>query len=287
MLIVGDEGHYNGRFPWVTATLIIINVVVYTAQALIGPAFTLGWALVPGELPVLPDLIGSQRVSTADAVPTERREPPSSPQRNPEFPLKDIRPTPILTLFTSLFLHADIYHLIGNMWFLLVFGRNVECALSHLLFLVFYLACGAAAGLAHVISDPYSLIPCIGASGAISGILGAYISIHPFNSIRIWIGAGIIEVPALIVIGIWFILNYLSAFLPDSDVVTGGVAYWAHLGGFTAGFVSLRTLVWCLKCKRRIFGDAVKTPIAPVNDGGPDPYATFLSVQATSKTQKQ
>src|SRR5262249_47414309 len=81
MLIVGDEGHYNGRFPWVTASLIVINVVAYVAQILLGPAFTLGWALVPGELPVLPDLIGSQRVSTADAAPTERRQPPTSPQR--------------------------------------------------------------------------------------------------------------------------------------------------------------------------------------------------------------
>src|SRR5262249_38095793 len=148
--------------------------------------------------------------------------------------------------------------------------------------------CGAAAGIAHAISVPYSLIPCLGASGAISGVMGAYVSIHPFNSIRIWIVAGIIQVPALLVIAIWFVLNYLSAFcLPDSDGNSGGVAYWAHLGGFTTGFVSLRTLVWCLKCKRRIFGDAVKTPVALVNDGGPDPYATFLAMQAASKAQKQ
>src|SRR5262245_397775 len=103
MLIVGDEGHYNGRFPWVTASLIVINVAVYTAQVLSAPAFTLNWALVPGELPILPDLVGSQRVSTAAALPAERREPPTSPPRTFESPLNDIRPTPVLTLFTSLF----------------------------------------------------------------------------------------------------------------------------------------------------------------------------------------
>ena len=196
-MIIGDEGHYNGRFPWVTAALVVINVVVYVAQIVIGPAFTLAYALVPAELPMSRELVEAQHQWATGEV----RAPDDSPEfvitirQNPDDALKDYRPTPVLTLFTCLFLHGDIYHLIGNMWFLLVFGRNVECAMNHGLYLAFYLTCGAAAGLAQAVSDPASVMPCIGASGAISGIMGAYISIHPFNNIKVWLLISIFEAP--------------------------------------------------------------------------------------------
>jgi len=182
-----------------------------------------------------------------------------------------------------------------------VFGRNVECAMNHGRFLAFYIACGLIAGLAHVASDPHSIIPCLGASGAISGIMGAYVSIHPFNKVKIWLGwfFGVIDVPALIVIGIWFLLNYLSAFaMLDDDSHTGGVAYWCHIGGFVAGFVIIRGIVFYLRRQQAAGtlteeepltaadGDLLgskppgEEPLATsVAAGAPDPFATFLSMK--------
>jgi membrane associated rhomboid family serine protease len=193
----------------------------------------------------------------------------------------------VLTLVTSLFLHVDIFHLLGNMWFLLVFGRNVECAMNHVLFLTFYLVCGVAAGVAHTLSDAGSIIPTIGASGAISGIMGAYISIHPLNKIKIWLFIAVVEWPALVVIGLWFVDNYLCAFLSLENAAThGGVAHWAHLGGFVAGFVILRTLVMCLQIKRRVAGRRDK-PSEPAQVEAADPFGTFISVQTVRKMRDQ
>ena len=210
-----------------------------------------------------------------------------------------------------MFLHGDIFHLIGNMWFLLVFGRNVECAMSHGRFLAFYIACGIGAGLAHVVSDPHSIIPCLGASGAISGVMGAYVAIHPFNRIKIWLGwlFGVIEVPALIVIGFWFVLQYLSAFMSlEEDGFNDGVAHWSHVGGFITGFLILRGMVFYLRRQQDQGASAEDEPLAPVEKdilsdglppeqvanplketgvkaGAPDPFATFLSVQTIRKMQ--
>jgi membrane associated rhomboid family serine protease len=285
MYVVGDEGHYNGRFPWVTALLVVVNVAVFSAQVYLTSAFTLAYALVPGELPVLPDLVEAHQPGVKRQVRVVYDVPAPAPVPQPEMEL--YRPPPGLTLFTSMFFHIDVFHLIGNMLFLIVFGRNVECAMNHGLFLFFYLTCGVAAGLAHSISDPFSLIPCIGASGAISGIMGAYVSIHPFNNVKVWILIGILEIPALIVIGIWFVLNYLSAmFALEETVNSGGVAYWAHLGGFAAGFVILRTLILCLQGKRLVAGAAPKAAMSP-GLAAPDPLANFVSVQAVRKMQSK
>src|SRR5205807_5684316 len=104
-------------------------------------------------------------------------------------------------------------HLVGNMWFLVVFGRNVECALDHGRFLLFYVVCGVVGGLLYTINDASSVIPSLGASGAIAGVMGGYLAIHPFNPIALWFGFyfGVIRVPALIVVGGWFLLQYLAA----------------------------------------------------------------------------
>ena len=137
MLILGDEGHYHGRFPWVTASLVVVNVVVYVAQIMLGPGFTLAYALVPAELPNVREMVEAQYHGAAPDL----RGPNDRPklviitnQQHQNAALQYYCPSPVLTLFTSLFLHADIFHLIGNMWFLLVFGRNVECAMNHGLF---------------------------------------------------------------------------------------------------------------------------------------------------------
>jgi membrane associated rhomboid family serine protease len=153
------------------------------------------------------------------------------------------------TILTSMFLHGSWLHLIGNMWFLGIFGRNVECALDHGRFLVFYLACGVAGGLAHVFSDMHSVIPCLGASGAISGIMGAYVSIFPFNKIRLWFGwmLGVVELPAIAVLGFWFLFQYLAAFMELESGVSDGTAYWDHLGGFVAGVAGIWGTIFYLK----------------------------------------
>jgi len=143
------------------------------------------------------------------------------------------------TLFTSMFLHADIFHLGGNMLFLYIFGDNVEDAFGHLRYLLFYLICGLAADFVHILSltTPGELvIPTLGASGAISGVMGAYILMYPKARIQTLVLAYIItvvSVPAVFFLGFWFLLQLLYAWLD----MGGGVAYWAHIGGFVAGTV--------------------------------------------------
>jgi membrane associated rhomboid family serine protease len=304
MLILGDEGHYHGRFPWVTGLLVGINVVVYLAQVFLGEPFTNGFSLVPEEIVTFTDLTGTKYLKVKVAAPGHHdHKGHYHPHfETKHFPIKHYTgPFPIyLTLLTSMFLHANVVHLIGNMWFLLVFGRNVECALDHGRFLAFYIACGICAGLAHVVSDPHSIIPCLGASGAISGVMGAYIAIHPLNNVKIWLGwfFGVIDVPAMIVIGIWFLLNYLSAFaMLDADSPGGGVAYWCHIGGFVAGFLIIRGIVFYLRRQKAAGTLTEEEPLmgiggdqpdsAPPHEevpatgaGAPDPFATFLSMKA-------
>jgi membrane associated rhomboid family serine protease len=317
MLILGDEGHYHGRFPWVTASLIVINVLVFSLQIALGESFTNGFSAVPEEIITFRDLTGTKYHKVKFEVPGHRDFKGNYHPRfeTREFPVKHYHgPFPIfLTLFTSMFMHGDVFHLIGNMWFLLIFGRNVECAMSHGRFLAFYTACGIAAGLSHVFSDMHSIIPCLGASGAISGVMGAYVSIHPLNKIKVWLGwlIGVLEVPAIIIIGIWFVLQYISAMveLDDERFGGGGVAYWAHLGGFAAGFAILRGMVFHLRRQQDQGLTTEAEPLAPVEEGfapvgvtedviedplergvkagAPDPFATFLSVQTVRKIKEQ
>lgn len=149
----------------------------------------------------------------------------------------------VLTLLTSLFLHGGIAHLLGNMWFLWIFGNNIEDRLGRFRFLLFYLLCGAAAGAVHVASGPQSLIPTIGASGAIGGVLGAYVLLYPWARILTLVLIFFIEVPAWIFLGVWLLLQWLGAqeqMFFSQDRTMGGVAYWAHIGGFLAGFLFVR-----------------------------------------------
>jgi len=148
----------------------------------------------------------------------------------------------VLTIFTSMFIHADILHIVGNMLFLYVFGDNIEDALGHVQYLLFYFACGLAATAADFLSDPYSQMVAIGASGAISGVLGAYIVLYPYARIRTVVTLGfffyIARIPAIFFLGVWFLYQLLYASTPD----VSGVAYWAHIGGFLAGFLLIRIL---------------------------------------------
>ncbi|HEY4123000.1 MAG TPA: rhomboid family intramembrane serine protease [Rhizomicrobium sp.] len=143
----------------------------------------------------------------------------------------------LLTIFTSLFVHGGLMHLGGNMLYLWVFGNNVEDAMGHARYLLFYLLCGVAAALTMAFISPYSLIPVIGASGAISGVLGAYVLLYPRAKVRVIVPLGIIFFPfrigAMWVVGFWFVLQLFNAVV--SDASQPGVAWWAHVGGFLVG----------------------------------------------------
>ncbi len=153
----------------------------------------------------------------------------------------------VLHVFTSMFLHGGWMHLIGNMWFLWLFGNNIEDSMSRPRFLVFYLACGVAAALAQVYAEPDSIIPMVGASGAISGVMGAYLILYPRVRIFTFITLGFffttVALPAWVMLVYWMALQFLGSFASTVAPEGGGVAYWAHIGGFVAGVVLIKLFV--------------------------------------------
>lgn len=146
-------------------------------------------------------------------------------------------------LITSIFLHGSWMHLIGNMWFLWIFAGSIEDRIGHFRFIIFYLACGIAGTLAHIHTNPASNIPTIGASGAISGILGAYFILYPFArilaAVPIFFFIYFVKVPAFFFLGLWFLIQFFSGTSPITaeESAAGAVAWWAHIGGFTAGII--------------------------------------------------
>ena len=194
--------------PWVTWGLIAACVGVYALQAT-GSAreagqMIYGFGLIPASLTGAGEL-------------------------HPEL----VRVPPWATLFTSQFLHAGLMHLIGNMLFLWVFGDNVEDSLGHARFLAFYLVCGLVAALAHTLADPSSQVPTIGASGAVSGVLGAYLLLHPKARVLVPIWIIPVYLPAFWLLIFWFV--YQIVFAAMTETGGAGVAWWAHIGGFLAG----------------------------------------------------
>jgi membrane associated rhomboid family serine protease len=201
MFPIGDDDSGSRTVPLVTYALIIANVLFFVVEMNGGDAFIMKWAFVPSRFVANP--VG-------------------------DFP----------TLFTSMFMHAGWLHLGGNMLYLWIFGDNVEDRFGHARFVIFYLLCGLGATFAQLVFSLGSNIPNLGASGAIAGVLGAYILMFPQGSVRVLQGQRIIHVPALIVIGLWIALQLFSGIGSISNTAdTGGVAYMAHIGGFAAGFV--------------------------------------------------
>ncbi len=199
MLPIGDDNSQRRRFPIITYALMAINIFVFILELMGGDAFIYAWSFIP--LRFL-----------------------SSPIDG------------IITLFTSMFLHAGWMHLGGNMLYLLIFGDNVEDRFGHFKFLVFYVLCGLAAGLAQYAVSLYSESPTLGASGAIAGVLAAYLILFPGKRVRVILAVWIVNLPALLVIGAWIIIQLVSGLGTLSDATaTGGVAYMAHIGGFAAG----------------------------------------------------
>jgi membrane associated rhomboid family serine protease len=154
----------------------------------------------------------------------------------------------LITLFTSMFLHGGWLHFLGNMLYLWIFGDNVEDRLGHGRFVLFYLVCGSAAALAHVWVNPESTVPTIGASGAIAGVMGAYFVLYPHSRVLalvpLFIIWEIVEVPAIIFLGIWFVMQFFSGIgsLARTGIESGGVAFWAHIAGFVAGIAGVLVL---------------------------------------------
>jgi membrane associated rhomboid family serine protease len=225
MLPIGDENE-RGRGPaFVSLAIIGLNVAVFlllqdagTSQA--GAEFTYGFSTVPFEIVNQVDLVEPQPVPIGGETVLVPQEP---------------GPSPIwLTLFTSMFMHASWLHLAGNMLFLWVFGDNVEHRVGHGLFVVFYLLVGLIATVAHILVDVDSVVPTLGASGAISGVLGAYFVMFPTNRVNVFLFRGIVPVPAIVAIGMWAVLQ-VSAGFGDLTGEAGGVAYAAHIGGFVGG----------------------------------------------------
>src|SRR5208337_2893502 len=195
-------------FPFVNVMLIVANVVVFLYQVTLPPhaykAFVMEYATVPARIPAY--LAGHAPASLA-----------------------------LYPLFTSMFLHGGLMHLLGNMLFLYIFGDNIEDQFGHFAYLVFYVACGIGSGLLHVLFNWHSALPAIGASGAISGVMGAYAVYFPRHQILTFFFIFLIPVPAIFILGYWFVLQFLEGIGSLGGGATGGVAIWAHVGGFLMG----------------------------------------------------
>ncbi len=201
MLPIGDDNSTRRTVPFVTYALIVLNVLFFFVELSGGEAFIVRWAFVPSRF--LANPIGD-----------------------------------FLTLFTSIFMHAGWVHLGGNMLYLWIFGDNVEDRFGHIQFTIFYLLCGLAATFAQLAFSLGSNVPNLGASGAIAGVLGAYMLMFPRQQVKVLVGRIVTPVSALIVIGLWIVLQFFSGIGSIANTAdTGGVAYMAHIGGFIAGFV--------------------------------------------------
>ena len=201
LLPIGDDNSARRVFPFITYLLILVNVIFFIVELALGDAFIVQWSFIP------------QRFLANPAG---------------EF----------LTIFTSMFMHAGWLHIVGNMLYLWIFGDNVEDNFGHVKFLIFYLLCGLAATFAQMVFSMHSEIPNLGASGAIAGVLGAYILMFPKGRVKVLLGFRVVQVPALIVLGLWIVLQFFSgigSIMSQTD--EGGVAYMAHIGGFITGFI--------------------------------------------------
>jgi len=213
------------RFAIVTLILIVLNCAVFIYELTLGPtggeAFLLSFAFIPKRL-FYPDTVISGTIPAT------------------------------ATLFTSMFLHGGWLHIAGNMLYLWIFGNNVEDATGRVRFFIFYVLCGLFAAYVHAFMNQSSLTPMIGASGAISGVLGAYLLLYPRARVVTLVILGFyirtVEVPAMIVLGLWFVLQFLSALVSSGS--GGGVAWYAHIAGFAAGII----LIGLFKRRDVLFG---------------------------------
>jgi membrane associated rhomboid family serine protease len=228
MFPIGDDNSEITVTPYVNYLFIGINILVFVLLQQLGSndAFSYAFSLVPREVTTGVDLQGVIPVTnSAGQVLGEIQHFQT--------------PLPVYFNFlSSMFMHGDIMHIFGNMLFLWIFGDNLENLLGHVRFAAFYIVCGLAAALAQVVMEPSSAIPMLGASGAISGILGGYLLLFPKRPVRAIIFNFLTTVPAFVALGLWIGYQILLGFLAPAG--QGGVAYAAHIGGFVAGVVLVK-----------------------------------------------
>lgn len=224
---IGDDDRRLSGPAYVTIILILANLAVFFLfqQAGGNPAFTYGWSVIPREITTGVDLTTPQIVQ----VDGRAVEVPQAPGPTPIF----------LTILSAMFMHGGFAHLIGNLVYLWIFGDNVEHRFGAGPFLLLYLASGLAGTVAQVMIDPGSVVPNLGASGAISGILGAYLVLFPRNRVYAVFFFSVISIPAIVAIGVWIVFQLFNGLgsIMLSEQTTGGIAYGAHIGGFVAGLV--------------------------------------------------
>jgi membrane associated rhomboid family serine protease len=230
MFPISDENERGHGPAFVTLAFIALNIGVFillqgAGSSQEGADFTYGYSAVPYEITTGTDLTTPQPIEV-DGQPSEVPQEPG--------------PVPIwLTLFSSIFMHGDWLHLGGNMLFLWIFGDNVEHRIGHVAYLVFYLLAGIVASFAQIFTNTDSIIPTLGASGAISGVLGAYLVMFPTNRVTVFVLRILVPVPAIVAIGMWAVFQFISGIGAASVAAeTGGVAYMAHIGGFVAGLLA-------------------------------------------------
>jgi membrane associated rhomboid family serine protease len=221
---IGDDDRSLSGPAFVTGALLLANLGVFGLQ-LVDPELIYAYSTIPLEIITGQDLVNDAR---ADVSPSDLSQIPQRPG-----------PVPIhLTLLTSMFMHGGFAHLFGNMLYLWIFGDNVEHRFGHGAFLAFYLVSGLAASAAQIALEPGSVIPTLGASGAISGVLGAYLVLFPRNRVHAILLFTVVSVPAIVAIGLWIVFQFINgAGAIAATEQTGGVAYGAHIGGFFAGVV--------------------------------------------------
>lgn len=228
MFPIGDDNSEITITPFVNYVFIGVNILVFVLLQQIGSndSFSYAFSLVPREVTTGQDIAGAiPIVNEAGRVLGQVQHFQT--------------PLPVYFNFlSSMFMHGDIMHIFGNMLFLFIFGDNLENLLGHIRFAAFYLVCGLAAALAQVVMDPGSAIPMLGASGAISGVLGGYLVLFPQRRVRALIFNFLTEVPAFVALGLWIGVQLLQGYL--SPAGQGGVAYAAHIGGFIAGVMLIK-----------------------------------------------
>jgi membrane associated rhomboid family serine protease len=231
---IGDDNTGRLRTPYITYLLIALNVLVFVFLQGMGTneRFTYAFSTVPQEIRTGNDVAEPVRIELGDEAAT--------------IPLQRTPGSVYLTLLVSMFMHGGFMHLLGNMLFLWIFGDNVEDDLGHPRYAAFYIATGLLASLAHVVStftfgdNPY--IPSLGASGAISGVMGGYLVMHPHRRVKVIMMRMLTTVPGYVAVGLWFLFQLISAFgvIGQGPQSGGGVAFMAHIGGFIAGVVLVK-----------------------------------------------
>lgn len=217
MIPIRDDAPRSST-PYVNYFLIALNVLVFLFEVTLAPGARVAFETQFGFVP--------SRVDTwlAGAAPVDYA---------------------IVPVFTAMFMHGSWWHLLGNMWFLFIFGDNVEDRLGHFRYLIAYLLCGLGATLTHFVFNLHSQVPSLGASGAIAGVLGAYFLLYPAARVLTWFGFFILWLPAWLVLGYWFVIQFLSGAATSITYARqtgGGIAFWAHVGGFITGMILIKLM---------------------------------------------